>query len=127
MSDTDLRPLLGRPDAIELYLALESALLERFTQVEVRVSRTQIGFFHGCGFAWAWPPRRKSETGLGVSLGLPARISSPRILVATEPYPGRWTHHLHLKSPLELDAEFMSWVEAAYCFADFRSRSKSRR
>lgn len=127
MSDTDLRPLMGRPDAIELYYAFESMLLKHFAQVEVRVSRTQIGFFHGCGFAWAWPPRRKSETGLGITLGLPAQVSSPRILVATEPYPGRWTHHLLLKSAQELDAEFMKWIEDAYCFAAFRCRSKSMR
>lgn len=115
-------PLLGRPDAISLYHELESEMLKRFPEVEIRVSKTQIGFFHGCGFAWAWPPRRKREMGLGFSLGLPEHVESPRISFATEPYPGRWTHHLLIASIQDLDTQLWTWVEQAYHFAAFRSR-----
>ena len=122
MLEDALIPLLGRPDAISIYHELEREMLNRFPQVEIRLSKTQIGFFHGCGFAWAWPPRRKREMGLGLSLGLPEHVENARISFATEPYPGRWTHHLLIASVQDMDEQLWAWVEQAYHFAAFRSR-----
>ena len=112
------------PGGAELYAALEEAILRRFPDVEIRPRRTQVGFFHGCGFAWAWPARRKRERDagqIGLTLGLPAPVTSPRIAEAVEPYPGRWTHHLLLSSPADLDPELLGGLDAAYRFAAFRS------
>ena len=117
------------PGGIALYAALESALTDRLPDVEVRPRRTQVGFFHGCGFAWAWPARRKSDRDagrIGVSLGLPTRLDAPRIVQAVEPYPGRWTHHLLLASVEEIDAEFLRWIDEAYHFAGLRSAKGKR-
>ena len=112
------------PGGAELYAALEEAILRRFPDVEIRPRRTQVGFFHGCGFAWAWPARRKRERDagqIGLTQGLPAPDTSPRIAEAVEPYPGRWTHHLLLSSPADLDPELLGWLDEAYRFAAFRS------
>ena len=112
------------PGGAELYAALEEAIFRRFPDVEIRPRRTQVGFFHGCGFAWAWPARRKREQDagqIGLTLGLPAPVTSPRIAEAIEPYPGRWTHHLLLSSPADLDPELLDWLDEAYRFAAFRS------
>ena len=45
------------------------------------------------------------------------RLDSPRVAVATEPYPGRWTHHIVICDPAEVDDELMGWVREAAAFA----------
>ena len=52
-----------------------------------------------------------------ITLGLNRRGGSPRIDQASEPYPGRWTHHLVIGSAEEIDDELMAWVREAYSFA----------
>ena len=37
------------------------------------------------------------------TLGLGRRVEHPRILQAVERYPGRWTHHLLLTAPEDVD------------------------
>ena len=37
--------------------------------------------------------------------------------IATEPYPGRWTHHLLVSTPEELDGQLLAWLQEAYAFA----------
>ena len=44
-------------------------------------------------------------------------MDSPRIDVATEPYPNRWTHHVMVGSVDEIDEELMGWIEDAADFA----------
>ncbi len=117
---------IGHPESIELYKIFEDWLLDRLDEIEIHPSKTQIGFFHSCGFAWVWPPRKKSEKGLGISLGLPAPVRSDRILCAVEAYPGRWTHHLLLRSAEDLDDELLGWIQEAYHFAAFRGKARRR-
>ena len=112
----------GDPGAFALYLALESRIKARWPDVEIRPKKTQVGFFHSCGFVWAWPARQRfgkkaQYACIGVSLGMPARIDSPRIQMAVEPYPGRWTNHMRIASEAELDDEFFAWLEEAHTFA----------
>ena len=52
-----------------------------------------------------------------VTFGLGHKVESPRIDVATEPYPGRWTHHVLIGGPEEVDDELMAWVRAAAEFS----------
>ena len=40
----------------------------------------------------------------------------------SEPYPGRWTHHLVIGSVEEIDDELMDWVREAYEYARSASR-----
>ena len=42
---------------------------------------------------------------------------SPRIDVASEPYPNRWTHHMLIASEEEIDDELMSWIKEAAAFS----------
>ncbi len=53
-----------------------------------------------------------------ITLGLPAPLDSERVAVKTEPYPGRWTHHIVVSKPEELDEELLFLIKAAYAFAD---------
>lgn len=109
------------PGAFELYLAFEALVLERYPATQVRPKKTQVGFFDGCGYAFASPPLR-GKRGITVTLGLPERLASERVFAATEPYPGRWTHHFLIVEPGQLDAEFIAWLDAAHAFAQFRRK-----
>ena len=52
-----------------------------------------------------------------VSFGLSYRVDSPRIWVATEPYPNRWTHHMLIADEGQLDDELLGWIKEAAAFA----------
>ncbi len=52
-----------------------------------------------------------------VTFGLNRPLDSPRVAVKTEPYPGRWTHHVVIATPREIDGELMEWVAEASAFS----------
>ena len=109
-------------DALALYRELETLLYDLFPQVNKRVQKTQITFFNRHVFACVSFARvkRKAEQPEGslvLTLGLPGPLDSERVAVKTEPYPGRWTHHIILRRPEELDSELLSWIRTAYAFA----------
>jgi len=65
--------------------------------------------------------KRKADLPEGymvITLGLRDPLDSERVAVKTEPYPGRWTHHIVVSKPEELDEELLSWIRDAYDFAD---------
>ena len=110
------------PDVIPLYQAFEELLLDSFPAVHKKVQKTQITFSNRHVFACVSFARvkRKAELPTGyivITLGLPAPLDSERVAVKTEPYPGRWTHHIVVNKPEELDEELLSWVREAYDFA----------
>ena len=53
-----------------------------------------------------------------ITLGLPAPLYSDRVAARSQPYPRRWTHHIVVSEPEDLDEELFSWVGEAYAFAD---------
>ena len=108
--------------ALPLYRAFEAMLFDSFPAVNKRVQKTQITFSNRHVFACVSFARvkRKAELPAGylvLTLGLPAPLDSERVAVKTEPYPGRWTHHIVVSKPEELDEELLSWVRVAYDFA----------
>ena len=105
------------PSALPLYEAFRDALLARHPKSQIRIQRTQISFTDGYGFAFVSHPPRKVPGGVLISLGLPARLNSPRVFAASEPYPGRWTHHFLLRSQNEIDGELLGWLDDAHEFA----------
>ena len=122
--DTDTLMFFNQhPDSLPLYEAFEDILFDSFPIVEKRVQKTQITFSNRHVFACVSfaRVRRKAELPKGylvVTLGLPAPLNSERVAVQTEPYPGRWTHHIVVSRPQELDEELLSWIQEAYDFAD---------
>ena len=106
----------GFPRALALYQALEDAVLAAFPDTEVRVQKTQVSFYCCRMFACASLPRKKME-GCGRDYLLGRRAESPRILQAIEPYPGRWTTHIPLLEPGDVDGELLGWIRGAYEFS----------
>ena len=135
MREPDMDTLVffsGHPDALELYRAFEDLLYREFPCVNRRVQKTQITFSNRHVFACVSFARVKKKAELPegylvITIGLPAPLESPRIAVKTEPYPNRWTHHIVISRPEELDGELTGWIRASYDFADAKGKNASGR
>ena len=110
-----------RPMEHSLYEVLEARMEEAFPNATVKVQKSQISFYTRHLFAAASLPVRRKKGWpahcLLVTFGLSHRVDHPRIAVAVEPYPNRWTHHVVVARAEELDEELMDWLEEAYTFA----------
>ena len=111
----------GRPWALPLYEALFSQMEELFPEAAVKVQKSQISFYGRHLFAAVSLPLRRKKTWpeecLVVTFGLGSRVEDPRIAVAVEPYPNRWTHHVLLSRPEEVDGQLLDWLREAYVFS----------
>ena len=112
----------GQPERLVLYQALLQRLDGAFPEASVKVQKSQISFYGPGLFAMVSLPRRKRDPGIVVSFGLGRREDSPRIGVAAEPYPNRWTHHVTVAKEEEFDGELLGWLREAWDFC----RSKGR-
>ena len=116
------------PQALSLFELLCEQAMARWPSSTLRVQKTQITFSARFGFAWFWLPDRRvkgrPEAKLMVSFGLDHRVESPRIFAAVEPYPNRWTHHVPVATPAELDGELLDWLEQAYAFGQRPGRKQ---
>lgn len=111
-----------RLNALPMYERLEELVFGQIPDVKIKVAKTQITFANKRGFAFvSFNPCRKAkerpETWMTVTFGLGYRKESPRIDVATEPYPGRWTHHVMVGNAEEIDEELIGWIREAADFA----------
>ena len=96
--------------------------MEQIPDVRIKVSKTQIGFFNKRGFAFvSFNPCRRAkdrpETWMTVTFGLAFRVDDPRIDVATEPYPNRWTHHVTVSRVEDMDGQLLGWIREAAVFS----------
>ena len=121
--DLDLLQVFEKePGSLELYLTLEQRLREMLPAMRRKVGKTEAAFYlrHRFGSASLLAVRRKAQRPspyLTVSFGLSHPLENPRVDAKTEPYPNRWTHHLLLSGPEEIDAELMGWLREAYLFS----------
>lgn len=116
------RAFLDRmPQMLEVYQALREKVVKAYPDTQFKVSKTQISFRNRYVFAMVSLPWRKvkgwPKEYLLVSFGLAYEKKSPRIVQAVEAYPNRWTHHLLLTEPEQVDRELMDWIGEAYRFA----------
>lgn len=123
-NDELMRYFASAPEMMPVYRVFEDRVTEQCAPrgpLAIRVQRTQITFSNRYNFACAsLPVRRKKgwpNPCLMITFGLEHRLESPHIAVATEPYPNRWTHHVLVTRPEDIDDELMSWVCAAYDFS----------
>ena len=104
-----------------LYEVLEARMEEAFPNATVKVQKSQISFYTRHLFAAASLPVRRKKGWpahcLLVTFGLSHRVDHPRIAVAVEPYPNRWTHHVVVSEPEEIDGQLMDWLREAHNFA----------
>ena len=132
----------GHPAELALYEALFRRMDGAFPEGTVKVQKSQISFYGRHLFAAAsLPVRRRKDWPkmcLMVTVGLPSasyKLSChpdtgrgafsfcvcPGGLVvaaASEPYPGRWTHHVLVTEADQIDEELMGWLREAWDFAE---------
>ena len=111
-----------KPAALLLYEAFRESVIARWPDTRIEAKKTQISFFNRYMFAAvSFTPVRKAKDRpdpfLTITFGLPFRMDSARIDVATEPYPNRWTHHVMIGTEEEIDDELLSWIAEAAEFA----------
>ncbi|MCI8402957.1 MAG: hypothetical protein HFI38_12855 [Lachnospiraceae bacterium] len=110
------------PEAFFLYEAFWKRVLAEMGDVTVKVQKTQIAFANRYNFAFvSFLPVRKAKERpkvyIVITFGLGRQVESPRIDAAVEPYPGRFTHHVLISRPDEIDSELMEWVREAGAFS----------
>ena len=121
--DNDILSFFGEHmDALPIYERLENAILTRVPDVKIKEAKTQITFANKRGFAFvSFNPCRRAQdrpaVWMTVTFGLGYPKESPRIDAATQPYPGRWTHHVTVGSVEEIDEELLGWIQEAAEFA----------
>jgi len=102
--------------ARDLYAAVLRAM-QAVGEPSVRVSKSQIAFRRRRSFAAVWLPGqylRRDAAPLVLTLSLPFRDTSPRWKQVVEPTRGRFTHHLELHRPDEVDEEVQQWLQQAW-------------
>ncbi|MDF1542815.1 MAG: DUF5655 domain-containing protein [Anaerosomatales bacterium] len=105
------------PDSRELFEAVRAAV-ESVGPAQVRATGSQVAFRRRTAFAWAWVPGRYLRGSdlppLVLSIGLRRRDASPRWKEVVEPAPGRFMHHLEVRSADDLDDEVREWLAEAW-------------
>ena len=115
----------GRPAELALYRLLEAQIDAACPEVSVKVQKSQVSFYGKCLFAMVSLPKRKRDSGFVVTFGLDRQVCSPRVDMAVEPYPGRWTHHVTVTAEKELDMELLNWLQEAWAFSQAKGRRRT--
>ena len=107
----------GRDEARAIFDAVARAL-GATGPTELRVTKSQVAFGRRHTVAAVWTPDRYLGPGRGaplvLTLSFPRRDTSPRWKEIVEVGPGRWTHHLELRSPGEVDDVVGAWLAEAW-------------
>lgn len=121
---TDIQPTLdgffaGREQARALF-EMVRVELEALGPTEVRVSKSQVALRHGHNVAVVWTPDRyrKSTAPLVLTVSLRRRDTSSRWREVVPVSGGRYTHHLELRSPDDVDQEVRGWLAEAWAIAE---------
>jgi hypothetical protein len=83
----------------------------------LRISKSQVAFRNPKVFALVWMPGqylRRKAAPLVLTLSFRHRDDSPRWKEIVQPSPGRFTHHLELYAPEDVDDEVTAWLRAAW-------------
>ena len=123
MNEQILQFFDSHPDALPLYEKFEKSVADLVPDVKIKVQKTQISFYNRHLFAcvsFARVRKKKDcpDCYIVITFVLSHKAESPRIDIATEPYPNRWTHHVLISDPGEIDDKLMGWIEEAALFSN---------
>lgn len=114
MSPDDL--FKGRPESRRIYEAVVRAIAS-VGRATIRTSKSQIAFRRKTGFAFVWIPGtylRHNDVPLVLTIALRRHDASPRWKQVVEPRPGRFTHHIELRSTKNVDGQVVLWLKEAW-------------
>ena len=120
----------GRPVELALYEQLAAVLLARYPSTEIRVQKTQIGFYDPGLYACVSmaPVRRKAERPprfVTVTFALDRPLDDPRPVVVPV-RPNRFTHHVVLGSAGEIDEALLGWLDTSHTLTTERTKNHAR-
>ena len=104
----------GKSAEMSLYSLLIERMKSDLPPFELRVQKTQITFVNPKVFACV---SLKWKGSITITFGLPDCVGSPRIHQTVQIRHHRWTHHVKVSHPDEIDAELMRWLDGAYAYA----------
>lgn len=113
----------------ELYLfeSLNTFVRFNFSNITMRVTKSQIAYSSKHPFLYVWLPirpiRNRPKHYLIVSFMSNRQIEHPRIVEAVQPYPERWMHHSILSETTQLDPLLLAWIQESYQFANHTKTS----
>ena len=84
---------------------------------KTQITYTNRHVFACVSFAKVRKAKERPPVYIVITFGLACKKESPRIDIATEPYPNRWTHHVLVSREEEIDEELLGWVEEAAAFS----------
>lgn len=122
MSSEELLFFDTHAEALPLYEVLAGRIMAEIKDAVIKVQKSQISFYNKHLFACVSFARVRKKKDcppsfIVVTVGLNHRVDSPRIEIAVEPYPNRWTHHLLISEISEIDDELMGWLKEAAAFS----------
>lgn len=127
MTGPVLEFLGGSPGRIAIFEAVEAAV-NALGENELSVQKTQLAWGNPRKFVFLSKPLHKGprfpERCLICTFGLSREARHPRIFQAVEPYPDRWTHHVALQTPADVDELLRDWLAEAYFFAKNKKRRR---
>lgn len=109
-----------KPEAAPAAMAFLTGVLERWPEAEIVTQKSQVGVRCPRPFCALWAPgkhvRGRATPGAALSLFLPRPLQTERLIMAVEPYPGRFTNHLILSGPEDADGDLWFWTAEARAF-----------
>lgn len=116
--------------ALQTYLVLRQGILAICPDAEVLVQKSQISFRGPRPFVWVWLPssrggKKQPPGSLYFTFGAPCPLLSQRITAATQPYPGRFTHHVLVSGPHEVDQELLDFAALSLSFRNQKKEKKA--
>ena len=109
----------GRDESRLIFDTLRAAVAA-VGEAELRATKSQVAFRRRRAFAWAWIPStylRGKRAPLVLTVALRRKDSSPRWKKIVEPRPCRFTHHLELYTPSDIDDQVRTWLREAWADA----------
>jgi sulfite reductase beta subunit-like hemoprotein len=107
----------GRDESRRIFDTLR-AKIEAYGEVEIRVSKSQVALARRRNVAVAWTPGRYLEEKLSAPLVLTISLhrhdDSARWKEIVATGDGRYTHHLELRAPEEIDDDVLAWLAEAW-------------
>lgn len=109
----------GDPEGLRICARI-AATIAAIGAADVRVSKSQVAFRRGRGFAYVWRPDmylRPAGVPAVLSIALPRRLGSRRFKSVVHPSRRVWMHHIELHDESEVDDEIAHWLRDAYSSA----------
>lgn len=105
------------PESFKLFNLIVS-YINGLGDVKMEVMKTQISFGTKRKFAWVWLPQtwinKRPDGSITLTLSLDHKVEDPQIESVVEPSPGKWTHHVVIKSAEDFTIEVKQWLKEAY-------------